>query len=56
VVRLGRGQCSPGTARDLGSDGTPAAPLFVVDEGTPHALMIVPVPAGMPAGHAHAAK
>jgi hypothetical protein len=39
------------TSADLGSDGTPASPLFVVDEKTPHALMIVPVPAG--GGHAH---
>ncbi len=37
---------------DLGSDGTPASPLFVVDEGTPHALMIVPVPIGG-GGHMH---
>jgi len=34
------------TSADLGSDGTPASPLFVVDEKTPHALMIVPVGAG----------
>jgi hypothetical protein len=34
------------TSADLGSDGTPASPLFVVDEKTPHALMIVPVAAG----------
>jgi hypothetical protein len=40
------------TSADLGSDGTPASPLFVVDEGTPHALMIVPVPAGG-GGHDH---
>jgi hypothetical protein len=40
------------TSADLGSDGTPASPLFVVDEGTPHALMIVPVPAGG-MGHDH---
>ncbi|HVZ72700.1 MAG TPA: hypothetical protein VHJ20_10035 [Polyangia bacterium] len=39
------------TSADLGSDGTPASPLFVVDEKTPHALMIVPVGGG--AGHAH---
>jgi hypothetical protein len=43
------------TSADLGSDGAPTSPLFVVDEKTPHALMIVPVPAGMP-GHTHAAK
>jgi len=40
------------TSQDLGSDGTPTSPLFVVDEKTPHALMIVAVPTGM-AGHAH---
>jgi hypothetical protein len=40
------------SSADLGSDGTPASPLFVVDEGTPHALMIVPVATGM-AGHVH---
>jgi hypothetical protein len=40
------------TSADLGSDGTPASPLFVVDEKTPHALMIVAVPTG-PA-HVHA--
>ena len=43
------------TSADVGSDGTPASPIFVVDEKTPHALMIVPVAVGM-AGHAgHAA-
>jgi len=41
------------TSRDLGSDGTPASPLFVVDENTPHALMIVAVPTGPTAGHVH---
>jgi hypothetical protein len=41
------------TSADLGSDGTPASPLFVVDEKTPHALMIVPVPTDAGAGHAH---
>jgi len=43
------------TSADVGSDGTPASPVFVVDEKTPHALMIVPVPAGGPgsAGHVH---
>jgi hypothetical protein len=40
------------TSADLGSDGTPASPLFVVDEKTPHALMIVPVAAGGE-GHHH---
>jgi hypothetical protein len=40
------------SSKDVGSDGTPTSPLFVVDENTPHALMIVPVPTGAP-GHAH---
>jgi hypothetical protein len=44
------------TSADVGSDGTPASPVFVVDEKTPQALMIVPVPAGGGgAGHNHAA-
>jgi hypothetical protein len=43
------------TSADVGSDGTPASPVFVVDESTPHALMIVPVPVGGTAGHNHAA-
>lgn len=42
------------TSADLGSDGTPASPIFVVDEKTPHALMIVPVPPPG-AGHSHGA-
>jgi hypothetical protein len=43
------------SSSDVGSDGTPASPVFVVDEKTPHALMIVPVPVGAAAaGHAHA--
>jgi hypothetical protein len=41
------------TSADLGSDGTPASPLFVVDEKTPHALMIVAVPTGPTAAHVH---
>ncbi len=41
------------SSSDLGSDGTPTSPLFVVDEKTPHALMIVPVPTGPMAGHVH---
>ena len=41
------------TSADLGSDGSPTSPLFVVDEKTPHALMIVAVPQG--GGHAHGA-
>ncbi len=42
------------TSADVGSDGTPASPVFVVDEKTPHALMIVPVAPGGTGGHAHA--
>jgi len=42
------------TSADVGSDGTPASPVFVVDEKTPHALMIVPVPSGGgPGGGGH---
>jgi hypothetical protein len=42
---------APGmTNADVGSDGTPASPVFVVDEKSPHALMIVPVG---PGEHAH---
>jgi hypothetical protein len=42
------------TSADLGSDGAPTSPLFVVDEKTPHALMIVAVPTGATSGHSHA--
>jgi hypothetical protein len=42
------------TSADLGSDGSPTSPLFVVDAGTPHALMIVAVPMGG-MGHDHGA-
>ena len=46
---------APGmTNADIGSDGSPGSAVFVVDEKSPHALMIVPVGAGG-AGHAHAA-
>jgi len=31
------------TNADLGSDGNPAGPAFVVGEGSPHALIIVPL-------------
>ena len=31
------------TNADLGSDGNPSGPAFVAGEGTPHALIIVPV-------------
>lgn len=34
------------TSADVGSDGKPTSPVFIVDERTPHALMIVPVGAG----------
>jgi hypothetical protein len=44
------------TSRDLGSDGAPTSPLFVVDENTPHALMIVPVATGPAGGHTHSGK
>ena len=33
------------TNADLGSDGNPAGPVFVGAEGTPHALIIVPLAA-----------
>jgi len=42
------------TNRDLGSDGNPAGPAFVVGEGTPHAVIIVPV--APHAGPAHGGK
>jgi hypothetical protein len=38
------------TNAEVGSDGTPASPLFVVNENSPPALMIVPVGGGD--GHA----
>jgi hypothetical protein len=41
------------SSADLGSDGTPTSPLFVVDEKTPHALMIVAVPPPGMSGHVH---
>jgi hypothetical protein len=41
------------TSADVGSDGSPASPVFIVDEKTPHALMIVPVPTGGPGGAGH---
>ncbi len=44
------------TSADVGSDGSAASPVFIVDEKTPHALMIVPVPTGGPGGHNHSAK
>jgi hypothetical protein len=50
---------APGmTNADIGSDGSPGSPVFVVDEKSPHALMIVAVPTGGPgaAQHAHTAR
>jgi hypothetical protein len=46
---------APGmTNADIGSDGSPGSAVFVVDEKSPHALMIVPVPTGGAAApHAH---
>jgi hypothetical protein len=46
---------APGmTNADIGSDGGPGSAVFVVDEKSPHALMIVPVPTGAAAAqHAH---
>ena len=38
---------------DLGEDGNPKGPVFVASEGTPSALLIIPVPVG-PAAHRHA--
>lgn len=34
------------SSADVGSGGAPTPPVFIVDERTPHALMIVPVGAG----------
>jgi hypothetical protein len=43
---------APGmTNADIGSDGSPGAPVFVVDEKSPHALMIVPAGGGEHAHH-----
>ena len=39
------------TNADLGSDGNPGGPAFVAGEGTPHALIIVPVGAHAGPGH-----
>jgi hypothetical protein len=42
---------APGmTNADIGSDGSPQSSVFVVDEKSPHALMIVPMGAG---DHSH---
>ena len=40
------------TNADLGSDGNPGGPAFVAGEGTPHALIIVPLGAHTGPGHA----
>jgi hypothetical protein len=37
------------TNADLGSDGGPGSPVFVIHEGTPYAYAIVPVPAELAA-------
>jgi len=40
------------TNADLGSDGNPAGPAFVAGEGSPHALIIVPLGPHADQGHA----
>jgi hypothetical protein len=40
-----------GTDDDLGPDGNPKGPAFVAGDGTPHALIIVPL--GAHAGSSH---
>jgi hypothetical protein len=42
-----------GSDGDLGEDGNPKGPAFVAGEGTPHALIIVPL--GPHTGHSHPA-
>ena len=44
------------TNADLGSDGNPRGAAFVVNEGSPHALMIVPVGVHAEQSHASADK
>ena len=44
------------TNADLGSDGNPAGPAFVAAEGTPHALIIVPIGAHQGPNHVSAEK
>jgi hypothetical protein len=44
------------TNAELGSDGNPGGPAFVVNEGSPHALIIVPVGAHTSPGHASGDK
>jgi hypothetical protein len=45
-----------GVGPDLGSDGNPIGPAIIAVEGTPHALIIVPVGAHLGPGHASADK
>jgi len=45
-----------GSDGTLGSDGNPAGPAFVAAEGTPHALIIVPIGAHTGPGHASGDK
>jgi hypothetical protein len=40
-----------GVGKELGADGQPLGPVFVAGEGSPYALIIVPVAA--PGGHVH---
>jgi hypothetical protein len=40
-----------GSSGELGPDGNPVGPAFVAAEGTPHALIIVPI--GEHTGHSH---
>lgn len=44
------------TNADIGSDGSPTSMAFIVSEGTPHALIIVPVGQHGSAGHAEAPR
>lgn len=44
------------TNADLGSDGDPAGPAFVAAEGSPHALIIVPLGAHADQSHTSATK
>src|SRR5713226_6753103 len=44
------------TNADLGSDGNPDGPAFIASEGTPYALIIVPVGAHTGPGHASTDK
>lgn len=44
------------TNADIGSDGSPSSMVFIVNEGTPHALIIVPVGSHGGAAHPSAPK